>query len=186
VILLWAVPPGLLMGWLIGGRLRNIESRPLRKGYLVALGLGLQLLIFPVGRVGPVIAWGTEALHFVSYGLLAMFLWANRKHWPFLIMAVGLLANLSTIAANGGMMPADPQALAGAGAHRAAEILLEEGQVGNVVRMDGDTRLNFLGDWLYLPAGVPLATAFSLGDIIIGLGLFLFIPYAMRGVNSDP
>ncbi|MFO8034746.1 MAG: DUF5317 domain-containing protein [Candidatus Bipolaricaulota bacterium] len=184
MILLWALPPGLIIGWLTGGRLRNIESRHLRKGYLVALGLGIQLLIFPLGRVGPVITWGTEGLHIVSYGLLALFLWANRKYWPFVLMAVGLLANLLVIAVNGGLMPADPEALSRAGAHRAAEILEEKGRVGNVVRMGASTRLNFLGDWLYIPEQVPLATAFSLGDLVIALGLLLFFPYAMQGVRS--
>ncbi len=180
MILLWALPPGLLIGWLAGGRLRNIESRHLRKGYLVALALGIQLLIFPLGRVGPVITWGTEALHLLSYGLLALFLWINRRHWPLVVMAVGLLANLLVIATNGGLMPADPEALARAGSHRAAGVLQEEGHVGNVVRMGEDTRLNFLGDWLYLPKQVPLAAAFSLGDLAIALGLLLFLPYAMR------
>ncbi len=184
MILLWALPPGLLIGWLTGGRLRNIESRQLRKGYLVALALGIQLLIFPLGRIGPIVNWGTEGLHLLSYGLLVLFLWTNRRHWPLLVMGVGLLANLLVIAVNGGLMPADPEALGRAGAHRAAEVLEEEGHVGNVVRMSGTTRLNFLGDWLCIPERVPLATAFSLGDLLIALGLVLFFPYAMRGVRS--
>ncbi len=185
MILLWALPPGLIIGWLAGGRLRNIESRHLRKGYLVALALGLQLLIFPLGRAGPVVTWGTESFHLASYGLLALFLWSNRRHWPLMAMAVGLMANLLVIAANGGLMPAAPDALARAGAHHAAGVLEEEGHVGNVVRMGEDTRLNFLGDWLYIPEQVPLATAFSPGDLAIALGLLLFFPYAMRGA-VDP
>lgn len=180
MILLWAVPPGLILGWLTGGRLRNIESRRLRLGYLVALALLIQLLIFPLGRIGPLIPWGTVWFHLASYGLLAFFLWGNRRHWPLLVMAVGLAANLLVIAANGGLMPASPEALSRAGAHRAAAALETHGQIGNVVRMDETTRLSILGDWLYLPERVPLATAFSLGDLSIALGLMLFFPYAMR------
>jgi len=180
VIFLWAIPPGLITGWLTGGRLRNMGARRLHRGYLVAAALGVQLLIFPLGRTGPVIPWGTQGLHLASFGLLALFLWCNRRHWPLTVMAVGLLANVLVIAANGGLMPADPEALARAGAHHAAAVLEEEGHVANVVRMDRETRLNVLGDWLYIPEQVPLATAFSMGDLAIALGLLLYFPYAMK------
>ncbi len=180
MILLWALVPGVIAGWVRGGRLKNIESCGLRAGYLVAAALVIQLLIFPLGSGGPLLPWGTEGLHFASYVLAAAFLWINRRLWPLLVMGVGLLANLVVIAANGGLMPADVDALQYAGAHRAAHALVEDGQTANIVLMGEDTRLNFLGDWLYVPEWIPLATAFSLGDVTIALGLFLFIPYAMR------
>ncbi len=180
MILLWALVPGVIAGWVRGGRLRNIESCGLRGGYLVAAALGIQLLIFPLGSGGPLVPWGTEGLHLTSYALAASFLWVNRRHWPLLVMGLGLLANVLVIAANGGLMPADVEALQRAGAHRAAQALTEDGQTANIVLMSEHTRLNVLGDWLYLPERMPLATAFSLGDVTIALGLFLFIPYAMR------
>ncbi len=180
MILLWALVPGVIAGWVRRGSLRNIESCGLRAGYLVAAALGIQLLIFPLGRSGPLVSWGTEGLHLVSYALATAFLWANRRHWPLLVMGVGLLANLVVIAANGGLMPADVDALERAGAHHAAQALADDGQTANIVLMSGTTRLNFLGDWLYLPESIPLATAFSPGDVAISLGLFLFLPYAMR------
>ena len=84
------------------------------------------------------------------------------------------------IAANGGYMPASAQALRQAGMEEVAQTLLSQGRLGNVVLMGEATKLNFLGDWLWLPGWVPLSAAFSLGDLLIGLGLTLFFPYGMR------
>ena len=41
--------------------------------------------------------------------------------------------------------------------------------------MSAQTRLNFLGDWLFLPAWFPLSSAFSVGDVILGIGAALFL-----------
>jgi len=180
MILLWGAFLGILLGWLVGGRLRNLERLRLRGGVLVGIALLMQLLIFPLGNLGPILPQASVPLHFVSYALLALFLVLNARHWPLAIVGLGLAANLLVIAFNGGYMPADPEALACAGVEEAAETLTAEGQVGNVICMSSDTRLNFLGDWLCLPKWVPLATAFSLGDLVIALGLVLFFPYAMR------
>ncbi|MGC9529851.1 MAG: DUF5317 domain-containing protein [Candidatus Bipolaricaulaceae bacterium] len=180
MILLWGAVIGVVAGWLAGGRLRNLGGLRLRGGWLVGLALLIQLLIFPLGDLGPLVVHGTVPLHLASYGVLAAFLVWNVAHWPIAVMGLGLIANLVVIAANGGYMPADPAALARAGVE-AAVALQQDGVVANVVLMGPETHLNFLGDWLFLPQAVPLATAFSLGDLAIGLGLALFFPYAMRG-----
>jgi hypothetical protein len=93
---------------------------------------------------------------------------------------LGAVLNLIVIAANRGYMPASPTALARAGKAQAAERLVAEGVYGNVRAMGEGTRLDVLGDWLYLPHGVPLATAFSLGDLLIGLGLVGLVVWGMR------
>lgn len=41
--------------------------------------------------------------------------------------------------------------------------------------MTEDTRLDFLGDWLYLPTWMPLSSVFSLGDGILSLGAASFL-----------
>jgi len=180
MILVWGAVLGVLVGWLLGGRLRHLEQLNLRGGWLVVLALVIQLLIFPLGSGKPLISWGTAPLHFLSYACLAGFLILNLRHWPLALLAAGLIANLLVISLNSGYMPANADALRRAGKPRIATQLQQEKRVGNVVLMGEDTHLNWLGDWLYLPGWVPLATAFSPGDVAIALGLATFFPYAMR------
>jgi len=180
MILVWGAVLGVLVGWLLRGKLRHLEHLSLRGGWLVVLALVIQVLIFPLGGGRPLIPWGTAPLHLLSYACLAGFLMLNLRHWPLAFLAVGLIVNLLVISLNSGYMPADADALRGAGMEEMAAQLEQEARVGNVVLMGKGTRLNWLGDWLYLPGWVPLATAFSPGDLAIALGLAAFFPYAMR------
>ena len=50
---------------------------------------------------------------------------------------------------------------------------------GNTVLMGETTRFNILGDLLYLPRGIPFATALSAGDLIIALGIVWLIVKGM-------
>lgn len=45
--------------------------------------------------------------------------------------------------------------------------------------MNGSTTFEFLGDWLFLPNWFPFSTAFSLGDLLIALGLLFFFGAGM-------
>lgn len=90
-------------------------------------------------------------------------------------MGFGLLLNLAVIAANGGYMPASAEALRRAGFSSVAQALEAGTRQGNTVLMSAKTRLNFLGDWLFLPAWVPLSSAFSLGDVLLGIGAAAFL-----------
>lgn len=180
---------GIAIGWLRGGKLQALERLKLRGGWLILAAVLLQLLIFPLGDARPLLPHATVPLHFLSYFLLALFLVRNRHCRPLLLVGLGLIFNLVVIAANGGYMPASPHALRQAGKEEVALVLQEEGRSGNVIRMGEGTHLNFLGDYLYVPRWIPLATAFSPGDVLIGLGLVWFFPLAMgkdtAGANSQ-
>ena len=88
------------------------------------------------------------------------------------VVAAGALSNLVAISANGGFMPADPGALAlagfgGPGDHTNSIVL-------------ADPAVRFLTDIYALPAAVPMANVFSVGDVLIGVGIVIVIVAAMR------
>ena len=64
--------------------------------------------------------WLHHAVHLATYGLIAAFLWANRHVAYLWLAALGGALNLAAITADGGVMPADPEALAAAGVHQEA------------------------------------------------------------------
>lgn len=88
------------------------------------------------------------------------------------LVALGASSNLAAIVANGGYMPSDPAALALAG------ITLSDGPSNSIV--SDNPALRPLTDLLALPAGVPLANVFSVGDVLIALGVMVAIAAAMR------
>jgi hypothetical protein len=88
------------------------------------------------------------------------------------IVALGSISNLAAISANGGAMPADAAALAiagldGAGSHTNSVVLEHPA-------------LQPLTDIFALPAWLPFANVFSVGDVLIGVGLVIVIAAAMR------
>ncbi|MBC7221101.1 DUF5317 domain-containing protein [Candidatus Bipolaricaulota bacterium] len=176
--LLWAVGIGIVAGLIRGGSLANLGQLRLRALWLIGVALLIQLLIFPLGRA-PLVAVGAAYLHLVSYTLLLAFIVLNRRYPEILVMGSGLLLNLIVIAANGGYMPASATALNRAGLPEVATALEEGLRQGNTVLMGEGTRLNFLGDFLCLPAGVPLASAFSIGDVVLGLGVAVLLARRM-------
>ena len=81
------------------------------------------------------------------------------------------LSNLAAIAANGGSMPASAAALVAAG-------LETEDHANSVVLPD--PALAPLTDIFAIPAGIPFANVFSVGDVLIGAGIVILIAATMR------
>jgi hypothetical protein len=84
-----------------------------------------------------------------------------RGHIAYLwLAALGGALNLAAITANGGVMPADPDALAAAGVHQQA------GDFANSTAV-AHPHLAFLGDVFAVPASWPVSNVFSMGDVVL-------------------
>jgi hypothetical protein len=192
MLLLWALPIGILLGYLRGGRLETLSRLELRGLWLIFLALAVQLLIFPLGSGGAILPLGTSGtavLHLGSYGFLGAFVWLNRREWGIVLMGLGMFLNVIVVSANGGYMPTYPELLEAAGRVEAARQLREAGAgiyANNMcINCEGTTaRLSFLGDVLYVPAWIPLANVFSLGDVLLMVGLILFLQAKMRATGE--
>jgi hypothetical protein len=114
------------------------------------------------------------ALHIASYGLLLACVAVNLRRPPLMCLGAGLLSNAVTIVANGGYMPASRAAL------RLAGLPISIQPHNNSVLAGSHTHLAFLGDVFALPHAVPLANIFSVGDILIAVGVAWLIADAMR------
>jgi hypothetical protein len=176
----FVVPIGLAIGLAVGGTPSGLGKLPLRGLLLLPPALLIQLLIFPVFTEHAVISIGTAPLHTLSYLLLAVWIVANSRLLPILLLGVGAASNLIVVIANGGFMPASIAALQKAGLFYPAERLTQDGVFSNLIPMSAHTQLNLLGDFLYLPKWIPLSSAFSIGDLIILLALIWLIVKGMR------
>jgi Family of unknown function (DUF5317) len=146
---------------LAGGRLGALVELPLRHVWAIYAALGLAVL----GVGVPGLPDGLRSLLLVAaYPVGAVFLAANRRVPGMALTAVGAALNLLAITANGGVMPASPAALAAAG------LPVDEPGFQSSTAVD-DPRLAFLGDVFAIPASWPLSNVFSVGDVLIGVGL---------------
>ena len=181
MIFLYALLIGLVIGILRGGRISRLPSLNLRALWLIPTALVIQLLIFPLFTREPIFPYATTPLHIVSYVLVFIWLVSNLRVVPLIPIGSGAIANFLVIAVNGGYMPSSITALRRAGLNVTAEHLLQASTYGNVIRMGTETRLNVLGDWLYLPHWIPSATAFSIGDLLIIIGIVWLVARGMKG-----
>jgi uncharacterized protein DUF5317 len=146
---------------LVGGRLQELAVVRLRLPWTLPVALAIQLAITTVVPNGPKSLYACA--HLVSYGFGAVFLAANRRFPGIWLIALGASLNLLAIAANGGVMPADPDAL------RLAGWPVTSSDFENSTALE-HPKLAFLGDVFAIPKIVPLANVFSVGDVLIMLG----------------
>lgn len=180
MLLLLALPIGLLAGFSTGGRLSGLGKLPLLWPWMLLPALLIQLLIFPVFTDRAIVQAATAPLHILSYVLISIWILKNIRILPIDLLGIGAIGNFVVLLANGGLMPASVAALQAAGLGFPAERLLQEGVYSNLILMSERTRLNFLGDLLYVPQWIPLSSAFSIGDLLILLALIWLIVKGMR------
>lgn len=113
-------------------------------------------------------------VHAGSYAPMAVFVIANRAIPGLPLVVVGLVLNAAAIIANGGVMPADPDALRRAG----IEI---DGGFSNSAPVE-DPKLAWLGDVFALPEPLPFANVFSIGDVVLVLGVTVFAHVQGRSI----
>jgi hypothetical protein len=155
-----------------GGRLAALAELRLQRAYLVGIALAAQVVVISI------VPGSFDALHkpvhIGTYVLLAAFLWSNRRVIGLTLIAAGAATNAAAIFANHGVMPASASALAEAGMppDKAAEFANSA-----VVH---HPHLAWLGDVFAVPAAWPLSNVFSIGDVLIAVGVAVAL-HALTG-----
>ncbi len=167
----------LMVGMIRGGQMSAFSHHRWRWPLLPGLAIVLQVFAFlPDASASAAARLFTASLHVISYLLNLTFIWINRRMpWVWLI-GIGLAANFIVIGANGGFMPVSPEALVGTSS---APVALK-GVHNNSMLMGEGTRLRFLADVFRTPDWFWIKRAFSLGDVMIGLGTFALVQRLMR------
>lgn len=149
---------------------RRMARVRLHHTWLVWSALAAQVLIISVlpdaGRL-------SNAAHLSTYVLAAAFVILNMRSAGTAMIGVGGGLNLAAIAINGGVMPASADALTASGWESPTEQFANSAVVPNA-------RLPFLGDIFATPSWLPVNSVFSLGDIVVALGIALFLHQTCR------
>jgi hypothetical protein len=166
------VPVGVVAGLLLGGSIRRLADFRMRSLWLAFAAIGLQLVAFPSG----VLPWSTpdgvaRVLWVGSYGLLAALVFRNVRVPGVALVGIGQVCNLVAILANAGHMPVTRGALEGAG----LSYSLHNNSISLV-----HPHLSWLVDRWAVPGWVPLGNVYSVGDVVIGVGVLVTLALAMR------
>jgi hypothetical protein len=167
------VAAAVVVGWLRGGRLRNLGAVSLRRPWLLAVSVGAQLMLAAVARAGGPAEALALPLLVASQVALAGFLLANLGLPGILLVTAGAVANAAVILANGAM-PVSRAALL-AVSPRAVDFEPAKHRLLS----DGD-RLSWLADVIPLPL---LRTVVSAGDVVLAAGVAVLVAGLMR---DDP
>jgi hypothetical protein len=173
MLLLYAIPIGILLGLVAGGRLAPLGAIHIRLWPLALGGLFFQLLLFGplaplVGQLGPALFVGSTVVVLVA-------LVANLGQPGFRLILLGALLNLAAIVANGGQMPASAEAFTAL----TGQPVVPTTVFSNSIVVAPDAPLLALGDIFVLPRPIPLANVFSIGDVLIAIGGALFVARTM-------
>ncbi len=175
LLFLGVIGLSVLVGYLLGGRLRTFERLRLRWWALAPLGLALQAMPLPDARHGTDLLVRV-VLFSCSFVMLLLFVGANIRVAGLPLLFVGLTLNFVVIAANGGM-PVSQDALEASGQADVLELLLQDEGAKHHL-LTSDDHLTFLGD--VIPVGTPIKQVMSVGDVFVYAGLAWLIVAVMR------
>ena len=171
MFILYALAGGLVAGALLGGRWQALGSISIRWAPLILLGFVAQVVLFSdfvaerVGDAGP-------ALYVASTLAVGIAVVRNLALPGIPLVIAGAVSNMAAILANGGFMPAAPEALASLG--KGAPTIYSNSAVV------AQPALELLTDRFALPRWLPFANVFSVGDVLLGIGVFVLIVVTMR------
>ena len=171
VFILYALVAGLVIGRLLGGRFDNLGALSFRWTWVAIAGLAVQVALFS-GPVSATVGDAGAPLYVASTVAVLGFVLGNAGITGMPIVALGAGLNLVAITANGGTMPASGAALASLGTGASSGYINSRELVAPVLLP--------LGDVFALPSWMPFANVFSVGDVLVGAGIFIVIVVAMR------
>jgi hypothetical protein len=177
MFILYAIVIGFAIGLLRGGHPRGLADLQFRWPWLMIGGLFVQVAIFS-DQVTPWIGSAGAPIYVASTAAVFLAVLASRSITGMPVVAAGAACNLAAIAANGGYMPVD------------AGALMALGRVPSTVYSNSallpHAALAPLTDIFALPTWLPFANVFSVGDVLIAVGVVVVIATAMRRGSAAP
>ena len=166
-----------IVGFLRKGNVRALAQLKLKWGWIFPLLLVIELAVFTFQNDSKMLATISGSIYIVVYVLGLLFLFLNRKNPGFILIIIGVFLNFLVMVVNGGRMPVSIDA---------ASVLepqyveaLKQTLYAKHQMLTNSTNLVFLGDIIPLSKPYPRTQIISIGDVIMNIGIFVFIQYLM-------
>ncbi len=179
-MLIESVGTSIAVGKLRGGSLSNIKDATLEKWYFFVFGFMVEFAaVFMASKGVGFVSKNILFIHCLSYILLFIGIFFNRKSTAFKIIFIGVFLNFLVIMANGGHMPVSGEAMINIGLMENM-MNIKEGKIITHALMDSHTVFRYLGDIFVLAKPYPRPKVFSIGDVFMALGIFIYIQEIMK------
>ena len=178
-MLVESVGTSIVVGKLRGGSFSNIKDASLEKWYFFVSGFLVEFTtVFMASKGVNFFIENILFIHCLSYLLLFTGIYFNRSILAFRIVFIGIFLNFLVIMANSGQMPVSGEAMVNIGL---IDNMLEirDGKIITHTLMNSHTVFKYLGDIFVLGKPYPRPKIFSLGDVIMALGIFIYIQEIM-------
>jgi hypothetical protein len=155
--------------------------------WLVPIAFTLQIMALRLQSLWSSLPDGVVPAGLVSSQLILLaFAWINRRQPGFWLLCLGLALNFIVIVSNGGLMPISTETISQITQDTSPaswEIGQRFGSSKDIVLNASDIHLWFFSDRFVLPDWVPYRVAFSMGDMLIGLGSF-WLMWSLAGCQE--
>ncbi|OJW06224.1 MAG: hypothetical protein BGO39_25600 [Chloroflexi bacterium 54-19] len=177
---------GIIVGFILKGKITNLAELKLQGFSLILLSLAVQLVILAT----PLAAWpwlvqNGNLIYMISMSVLLLGLLYNRQYgWSFWLIIIGTACNIVVIAQNQGAIPVDLDKLSLASGETVASIaqkFAEHSELSYRTPLTAASQLGWMGDVLYIPLPLFDSNVYSIGDMIISIGLAAFVIKTMLG-----
>jgi len=175
----------VIVGYMKGGKFIRIKNLNFKKLSPIIIALVVQYLVLIFSDKDlKVIGNYVEEIYLVSFILIFIGLIINMNIPSLWIVFVGSISNFIVFLMNGMKIPVSLDALKIAGMNSTIK-LMENGQYKLYDAISNGTDYDILGKIVAIDNILPLAGVFSVGDILITMGLFVFIESSMNDKKLD-
>jgi len=175
----------VIVGYMKGGkfiRLKNLEFKMLSP-IIIALIFQYLLLIFSDNDL-KIVGNYVEEIYLGSFILLFIGILLNIKTPSLWLVLIGAISNFVVFFMNGMKIPVAADALNLAGMNNTINSI-ENGQYKLYEIIASGTDYSLLGKVIAIDQVLPISGVFSIGDVLITLGLFVFIESHMNDKRLD-
>lgn len=187
-MLIEAVVLSILIGWIRGGKLSKLRYVKEKSLWFLAVGVLLQSFIvfandlIGVATIDKILTYSKEIILF-SFILIVIGIIMNYKIRPLWISFIGFIMNFFVMFSNGWKKPVIIEGLKLAGKGSLVEIIQEK-SISIFTPLVEGSKYPLFGNIIAFAKPYPIGKVVSIGDIIVGIGLFIFIQDIMFRSNS--
>jgi hypothetical protein len=177
---------GVIIGFGLKGKITHLADLKLHGISLVLISLAVQLAIL----ASPLSTWpwfiqNGNLVYVISMVVLMLGLLYDRQYgWSFWLIIIGVASNIIVIAQNQGAIPVDLEKLSIVTGESVSSLRAQfaaGNQLSYRVPLTSQSELGWMGDVIHIPLPLLDTNIYSIGDVLISLGLAAFTVKAMLG-----
>ena len=185
-MLFFGIVFGIIVGFVLKGKIVNLADLKLQGFSLVLISLAVQLAILatPLASL-PWLIQNGNLIYVLSMDILIVGLLYNRHFgWSFWLIIIGTACNIIVIAQNQGAIPVDLNKLSialGESVASLSEKFAAHTELSYRTPLTPHSELGWMGDVIHIPLPFFNTNVYSIGDVIISIGLAAFVVKTMLG-----